>query len=225
MTTEIIMNSEVERVDFSLRYHHLEWLSEYTLGFVEKYGNPWNSDTLLNQVVQEAQVFNAKTTDRMLASAVSLPTRLFKPFKRVYYQDVYGKSFGDKDVVTQKRGEYFSQLVRSSVAAPQDFLKLTSSPDGVCKSCAVGKHCESNYPAIIKPLGDADFITQHSLMYLSRRKFSGIRRYEKSVIVENGDVSVANRILFDKKFYLDLTGEIRKRFITAVDFEYWNSLF
>lgn len=225
MTTEIIMNSEVERVDFSLRYHHLEWLSEYTLGFVEKYGNPWNSDTLLNQVVQEAQVFNAKTTDRMLASAVSLPTRLFKPFKRVYYQDVYGKSFGNKEVVTQKRGEYFSQLVRSSVAAPQDFLKLTSSPDGVCKSCAVGKHCGANYPAIIKPLGDGDFITKHSLIYLSKRKFGRTRRYEKSIIFENGDVSVANKILFDKKFYLDLTGEIRKRFITAVDFEYWNSLF
>lgn len=224
MTAENPFRLEAEKVDLSLRYHHLEWLSGYTIAFYEEFGNPWAVKNISEKVAETSLQFNAKATETMLESVGSLSSRIFDPFRNMYLRDVYGKAFDQVDVVTQKRGDYFLRVIDGIIAEPEDYLKLTGTPDGICDSCAVGKHCSSTYPGIIKPLGDSDFITKHSLVYLSRRKFKGVRTYEKAIINEGNAVYVANKVLFEKKFYVDLTKEIRKRFLTAVDFKYWNSI-
>lgn len=63
-----------------------------------------------------------------------------------YMDDVWGKNIGNIFSHQRTINEFFDQLCNLS---GQDVIHLDLQPDGICKSCVVGKHCSgTNYKSL-----------------------------------------------------------------------------
>ncbi len=224
MSVEVTPQRELAASPLALRYHHLEWLSAFTLSLYEDFGVlPW--ELQVNEKIyleRYARSFSAVALEPMTVSLTKKPNLFSNSMLTSYYKDVLGDTLESATETINKNGDFLSEMTVGFMTNPNGFLKLTEERDGICKSCAIGKHCKTNIPLVARPLGDGDFIVKQSLLSLRKRKPQ--EDYGALIIPMEGDILLANKIIFKKDFYINLTREIKRKFLTSVDFGYWNKL-
>jgi hypothetical protein len=143
----------MERLGFTIRTHHLCMSEDIVPKFLEfSHGvKPWEyPPERFFKIVQFVKQYVMDEIDKDVSMRNFFENHIIDSESAVrdynYVLDLIGTDNETKERVLKGRTDFYMEMFELAAADKNNRIVLSPVPDGYCKSCAIGKHCDETGP-------------------------------------------------------------------------------